>query len=215
MYVRRIVDPLRRNGISRTGLRKVDYIMPIQSTAWYRHRYEIGLSEGVKFKVFDPLDIIWPFGTSGLSVLRTRVAALLWWVVDSPSPQPGPAFDVDAMGVQVQFTEPILGDPAWVPSINDAGLDERFKPTVNATAQFIQTVVTAYDGSADLPFQWTTYAGFTTESADSHAQRHFDSGTTINEWVSIGPINDWVADLVTTPTFGAWVTVDALIGSHT
>lgn len=190
--------------------------MPIGLTAWYRTRYSVGPGGTVSFLTFDGTVFTWPFVTPGLSVLRTRVSADFWWWEDSPSPRPGPALDYSPVGIQVSYSEEILGGPpAWVPTVDEGNLDNHYKATVNEPATIVQVFPTAYDGSPDLPFQWQTVATVRTESADSAAQRHFDTGRQIEQWVTVGPVNNWVPDIASSPSFACNVTVAALIGAHT
>lgn len=190
--------------------------MPIGLTGWYRFVYQVPPAGAGEFFQFDGVSIVWPFGTAGLSVLRTRVAADFWWWDNGPSPRPGPALGYLPVGVQVAFSEDILGGPpAWLPEVDNPSLDARYRATVNEPATLVQQLVTAYDGSPDLPFQWQTTATVRTETSDSAAQRHFDTGGTIMMWTAVGPINRWVPDVTDSPTFACDVTVAVLVGSHT
>lgn len=190
--------------------------MPIGNTAWYRNAWTVLVSGTVEMETFDAWEIFWPFATAGLSVLRTRVSADFWWWTDSPSPQPGPGWSYQPVGIQVSFTEDSYSTaPPFVPTLSEPNLDNRYKATVNEQANFQQALPTAYDATTGFPNQWTTYATVSTESADSAAQRHFDSGQRVNGWVTVGPIARWVPVLGDSPSFACAITVAALIGEHT
>lgn len=207
--------PLRRNGFSIIDMRG-QAIMPIGNTGWYRTVFQVDPAGPVGQLTFDPYLITWPFATAGLSVLRTRISGTFWWWYDGPNPWPGPAKGYLPVGVQVQFRETdVVGPGGTIPNIDDVNIENRYRATINEAIHLDQVFITAYDGAPDLPFEWMTLGSISTEVADSKGQRHFDSGRQLHAWVTVGPINHWVVDLIDSPSFACALAMEVLVGEHT
>lgn len=189
--------------------------MPINLKGWYRRGFHVLDASPVQNVTFGPTTLTWPFFTPGLSVLRTRVNACVWWGFFLGGPQPGTELDMDPIGIQVAFTEAGVGAPPDFPNSQDPSLEFRYRPTISDILHVDSVAATGFDTTTNLPNQWTTYASLTPAIADSKAQRSFSGSNAIDLYVHLGNADGWVEHLDTSPTFACWVMVEALLGAQT